>query len=133
MSKTMQDMNYLDPRWQKKRLEILQRDKFTCRNCQNATETLHIHHRYYVKNRDSWEYPNFSLITLCRSCHESECDPCMHEYDMATWEKAIERLSFLDVDDFESLDDLSLSVEAAFNSGVMWGDILCSVAPGPSK
>jgi hypothetical protein len=61
-----------DPRWQKKRLEILQRDKFTCRSCQDTTTTLHVHHSYYQKGNMPWEYPNSSLITLCAPCHEIE-------------------------------------------------------------
>jgi hypothetical protein len=59
-----------DPRWQKKRLEILQRDNWTCRFCKTTTKTLHVHHREYKKNNDPWDYPNYSLITLCEDCHE---------------------------------------------------------------
>lgn len=60
------------PNWQKMRLKILQRDKFTCLNCQSKDKTLHIHHSYYVKNRDPWRYPEYSLSTLCFECHEEE-------------------------------------------------------------
>lgn len=69
-------MNYreklLDPRWQKKRLEILQRDEFKCCDCGETSETLHVHHRYYVNGRDPWRYPDFSMVTLCATCHEYE-------------------------------------------------------------
>ena len=59
-----------DPRWQKKRLEILQRDNFTCLCCDNITnETLNVHHLYYEKGVDPWNYDNHSLITLCDTCH----------------------------------------------------------------
>ena len=61
-----------DPRWQKKRLEILQRDEFTCRSCFDDSKTLHVHHRYYERGLEPWEYPNSSLITLCYDCHECE-------------------------------------------------------------
>ena len=37
----------LDPRWQKKRLEILNRDEFKCRSCGDDKSTLHVHHGYY--------------------------------------------------------------------------------------
>lgn len=60
-----------DPRWQKKRLEILSRDKFACIYCGDGTETLHVHHWYYVSGRDPWEYPEWSMQTLCESCHGS--------------------------------------------------------------
>lgn len=62
-----------DPRWQKKRLEILQRDNFTCRKCKDETITLHIHHTFYRKQETlPWDYPDKSLITLCENCHEYE-------------------------------------------------------------
>jgi hypothetical protein len=63
-----------DPRWQKRRLEIMQRDNFECRKCGDTKTTLNVHHRYYVTGRDPWEYPAFSLITLCIRCHEMERD-----------------------------------------------------------
>lgn len=60
-----------DPRWQKKRLEILQRDNFTCRSgCCFATEkTLHVHHLDYVYGNDPWNYPDSYFITVCEDCH----------------------------------------------------------------
>jgi hypothetical protein len=58
-----------DPRWQKKRLEIMSRDKFTCQRCKDATSTLNVHHRYYEKSAMPWEYPNDALVTYCQKCH----------------------------------------------------------------
>lgn len=60
---------FLDPRWQKRRLDILNRDAFTCIACGNTKETLHVHHKYYIQHRDPWDYPDFALITLCKDCH----------------------------------------------------------------
>ena len=60
-----------DPRWQRRRLEILQRDDFKCRRCEDASSPLNVHHLYY-ENRDPWDYPDDSLATLCESCHEHE-------------------------------------------------------------
>src|ERR1043166_5237804 len=60
-----------DPRWQKKRLEILNRDNFACRFCAETTRTLHVHYREYVFGRKPWEYDNASLETLCDLCHEA--------------------------------------------------------------
>lgn len=62
----------LDPQWQRKRLEILQRDNFTCQSCGNEEETLHVHHRYYVAGAKPWEYSDHALLTLCATCHEAE-------------------------------------------------------------
>lgn len=56
-----------DPRWQKKRLEILKRDKFTCQLCGDKDTTLHVHHKSYGNN--PWESKNKNLITYCCHCH----------------------------------------------------------------
>lgn len=61
-----------DPRWQKKRLEILQRDNWSCQACFDETSMLAVHHLYYVNGREPWEYPGTALVTLCSSCHEEE-------------------------------------------------------------
>lgn len=65
-------MNYkeklLDPRWQKKRLQIFNRDKFRCVKCNDDKSTLHIHHlRYYG---EPWDVKNEYLQTLCDKCHD---------------------------------------------------------------
>lgn len=62
----------LDPRWQRKRLEILNRDEFTCRFCGDAKSELQIHHLYYFVNIDPWQYDESALITLCKTCHYNE-------------------------------------------------------------
>jgi hypothetical protein len=61
-----------DPRWQKKRLEILQRDNWTCISCGGAKNTLHVHHKYYTYGNEPWEYSNDVLVTLCEHCHVAE-------------------------------------------------------------
>ena len=58
-----------DPRWQQKRLEIFERDKFTCKCCQAKDRTLHVHHLYYKNNTEPWDYPSEALDTLCEYCH----------------------------------------------------------------
>lgn len=63
-----------DPRWQKKRLKILERDEFTCQICFDSKSTIHIHHRRYVVGKDPWEIPDRALVSLCEICHESEQD-----------------------------------------------------------
>lgn len=59
----------LDPRWQKRRLEILQRDKFKCQLCGDTETTLHVHHKVYRKC-EIWEYNDDELITYCKICHQ---------------------------------------------------------------
>jgi hypothetical protein len=58
-----------DPRWQKKRLEILNIHDFTCQECGNADNTLHVHHPFYEKNKDPWDYESDVLMCVCDSCH----------------------------------------------------------------
>ena len=56
-----------DPRWQKKRLKILDRDKWTCQKCGDKETTLHVHHLKYNKN--PWDGNYKDLVTLCKDCH----------------------------------------------------------------
>lgn len=58
-----------DPRWQRKRLEILQRADFMCESCGSTTETLHVHHGRYRKGTSPWEYEEQELHCLCAGCH----------------------------------------------------------------
>jgi hypothetical protein len=62
------------PLWQKKRLEIMQRDNFTCRYCSSIENQLHVHHLIYLKNIHIWEYPDNLLLTLCNKCHSMESE-----------------------------------------------------------
>lgn len=65
-----------DSRWQRKRLEILQRDRWTCRFCGEKDKTLHVHHVFYFQGIDPWDYPNSLLITLCKDCHKPSIAGC---------------------------------------------------------
>lgn len=56
-----------DPRWQRRRLEILTRDGFTCQYCFDTTTELHVHHKEY--NGHPWEALDEDLVTLCKHCH----------------------------------------------------------------
>lgn len=60
-----------DPRWQRKRLEIMQRDDFTCTQCKDKTSTLHVHHKRYT-GKNPWDYDNADLTTICENCHYNE-------------------------------------------------------------
>lgn len=58
-----------DPRWQRKRLEIMERDGFKCRRCGEKTKTLHVHHVAYLRGKAPWEHPDTGMLTLCEGCH----------------------------------------------------------------
>lgn len=57
------------PFWQRRRLEIFNRDNFTCRKCLDKESNLQIHHLYYIATHKPWDYPDEALITLCELCH----------------------------------------------------------------
>ena len=57
-----------DPRWQKKRLEVLSRDDWACVHCGETRLTLHVHHLKYTKG-EPWDISSEYLETLCKDCH----------------------------------------------------------------
>jgi hypothetical protein len=84
----------LDPRWQQKRLKILQRDSWKCLECGVADKTLHVHHLYYCKGRAPWEYPDWALETRCEDCHDGQtAHDEKGEFILTDWERTIEWLS----------------------------------------
>lgn len=60
-----------DPRWQKKRLQILERDKWACQICSDTTTQLQVHHKKYDYFKMAWEYPDYVYQTLCKDCHSA--------------------------------------------------------------
>ena len=62
------------PKWQRKRLAIMERADFKCENCDNDDETLNVHHSYYEKGLMPWDYPDESLHCLCETCHKAAQD-----------------------------------------------------------
>jgi hypothetical protein len=61
-----------DPRWQKKRLEVMEAAGWECETCGDKGTTLNVHHKRYVKGRMVWEYEREELACLCEPCHETE-------------------------------------------------------------
>ena len=57
------------PKWQKKRLKIMDRDNFTCQKCGDTETQLHVHHKKYIDGKEPWDYEDSLLITLCDNCH----------------------------------------------------------------
>lgn len=69
MNKEEYYLLYNDPKWTRCRSKILKRDHQHCTKCGDKT-CLQVHHLYYIRNRNPWDYSPHCLITLCRSCHE---------------------------------------------------------------
>jgi hypothetical protein len=57
-----------DPKWQKKRLIIFERDAWTCQLCGDKNTSLHAHHKKYT-GYNPWDAPDEDLITYCEHCH----------------------------------------------------------------
>lgn len=60
------------PNWQKKRLEVMQRDDFQCQGCGERDVTLNVHHKYYTYGKSPWEYSDACYITYCEDCHAAQ-------------------------------------------------------------
>jgi len=87
---------YKHPKWQKRRLEILERDGYKCQKCGDEETMLHVHHLKYLKNKPPWESPRGDLVTLCRDCHK-----------LITWRKpSLNEFSKIQVIKVRSGDDV---------------------------
>ena len=62
----------MDPRWQRKRLEAMELHGFLCCDCGDDRKTLHVHHIFYERGLDPWDYPADVLRVLCEDCHAKE-------------------------------------------------------------
>jgi len=91
---------YTHPKWQKKRLEVLENYGFECSSCGGTENTLHVHHKIYRKNSKIWEYDNDELDCLCERCHGIE-----HHIDG----QLKERLVFLGCGEKETLIGFSIA------------------------
>ncbi len=61
-----------DPRWQRLRLQVFERDEWACRFCGDKKATLAVHHTEYVRGNLPWEYDPHTLLTVCEQCHQIE-------------------------------------------------------------
>jgi 5-methylcytosine-specific restriction endonuclease McrA len=63
---------YKDKKWRRKRLNILRRDKYECRNCKRfgkVVTAVTVHHIYFLKDHPEWRLASWNLISLCNDCH----------------------------------------------------------------
>jgi hypothetical protein len=90
-----------DPRWQKKRLEVLSHHEFACQKCGDSESPLHVHHKEYFKDRDPWDYELDQLTVLCDSCHEE----FHYNKDLLKY-----ICSFLNLDGMDDRDSIALII-----------------------
>lgn len=65
-----------DVRWQMKAARLKESAGWRCEHCgrKDAEQpeslfSLHVHHLFYIRDRDPWEYPDAYLVVLCSECH----------------------------------------------------------------
>jgi hypothetical protein len=59
-----------DPRWQRRRLEVLEAAGWKCSQCESTDQTLHVHHNFYRSRTEPWNYPDHALRVVCEECHD---------------------------------------------------------------
>jgi hypothetical protein len=115
------------PKWQKKRLEILERANFECEDCGTGEVTLQVHHSYYEKNLAPWEYPDESLHCLCENCHRKLQDlqtllqRLIGKLELSDIEMLIGYACALEASIYPMVVIDVFSYEAAVGVGYCWG------------
>lgn len=61
-----------DPRWQKRRLKVMEAADWKCQCCGDAASPLEIHHLRY--GGEPWSVPDEWLECLCETCHGIRTD-----------------------------------------------------------
>lgn len=108
-----------DPRWQKKRLEIFERDRWLCRVCGHGDKSLTVHHSCYLPKRNPWEYDNAFLYTTCDDCHANGDLENLLTYSALLLEKS--KLEEQMTDDFDK--ELSLKLDCVIHLLGSYGGI----------
>lgn len=98
-----------DPRWQRKRLEVLQRSDFSCECCQETEKTLHVHHKFYKKGAAPWEYDADDLQSLCEDCHD------LIHFWKERLNESIKRLELSDIEQLCGYAEAMLAINEVFS------------------
>lgn len=90
------------PKWQKKRLEIFERDKWQCCRCGNNVSQLHVHHKTYEFGKDPWDYTDQNFMTVCEKCHSDI------EYDKTIFNATVKYLLINNVSYYDLIGVLQM-------------------------
>ena len=63
------NLGYKDPRWQQKRLQQFELAGWKCQECGSKKNELNLHHYWYEKDNEVWDYPDECFVVLCDGCH----------------------------------------------------------------
>lgn len=109
------------PLWQKKRLEIMQRDEFSCIGCNDDKSKLNVHHKHYKSNTEIWDYDNGNFITLCDKCHllihelHDRMNIMLNKFRIEDYEDLIEILYYLSSLGMENFNSMKQIIKYAHN------------------
>ena len=101
------------PKWQEKRLKIMEEAGFECQNCGSKDDTLHVHHLYYEKDKAPWDYPEEALQCLCENCHKEA------KGLQALLKEQIKQLAIIGGSAIEELIGYALGIQASETSEVI--------------
>jgi 5-methylcytosine-specific restriction protein A len=79
------DNFYKTPAWKRKRLIILRRDGYLCRECKRygkTTEATTVHHAKPLELYPELRLNNQNLLSLCAACHDKMHDRISNELTM---------------------------------------------------
>jgi hypothetical protein len=107
----------LHPNWQRKRLETLESAGWACEACESTDETLHVHHRRYIKGRMVWEYEREDLQVLCGSCHQRHHDAEGH------LQRVLLNSTLSGYGGARRVEEIAAAITAGFVSGELGGDV----------
>lgn len=55
--------------WEDLRKKIISRDDNKCKDCFISSDSLEVHHNYYIIERLPWNYDDNCFVALCKDCH----------------------------------------------------------------
>lgn len=111
MDKKKYSAKLRDPRWQKLRLEVFERDEWACQKCFDTNSTLAVHHFRYISGREPWEYPLHLLTTLCENCHSEEYE--MFPQELSSLIEQIKEKGFFS----DQINDIATGFNALRSNG----------------
>jgi len=71
MSSTTYAAKLKDPRWKRKRRDLIIAAGCACEECGDKESRLQIHHKYHDHSLAPWEYPHKAMCVLCSGCKKA--------------------------------------------------------------
>lgn len=78
------DRKLRDKRWKAVREKVLSLYDNACGRCGETACNLEVHHKYYLRGKEPWDYPLEALIALCEECHDGQWPSPVVNVDVRT-------------------------------------------------